>query len=184
MPPLLDLRSQRSRLMPAELVRDRRASRTTHRLGGSHGSGRRREPVWAGSIVVEVGEQLPIGDELFLQPGAILGRQILKHLGREIPINLAHNLRIPTMGRGRSLAAASVTTFGTQFCHRESLIHQRITPTRSPSTEAHPRPDRAQDGSFWSVNRLGQWSLTGRLFVDDALHRHVPEPGCISDLAK
>lgn len=65
------------------------------------------------SILVKVGERLLVGDELLLQPGAVLQGKIFKHLGGAIPVNLAHNSRISIIGPARSLAAGNVTTFGT-----------------------------------------------------------------------
>lgn len=49
-------------------------------------------------MVVQVGEQLPVRGELFLQPGALFRGQVFEHLSGAIPVNLAHDSRIPVPG--------------------------------------------------------------------------------------
>jgi hypothetical protein len=56
--------------------------------------------VLAVSMVVEVGEQLPVRDELFLKPGAIFRGQLFEHLGGAGLVNLAHSSKIPVLAAG------------------------------------------------------------------------------------
>ncbi len=49
-------------------------------------------------MVVQVGEQLPVRGELFLQLGALFRGQVFEHLGGAIPVNLAHDSRIRVPG--------------------------------------------------------------------------------------
>src|SRR5438270_6634543 len=89
----------RLRLLPwrGRAARDRRGRRrTTRHPDAPTRSARLRSRASAGSMLVQVVEQLPVGDQLLVEPGALLRRQCRCHLDRPVTLRLAHAARIPT----------------------------------------------------------------------------------------
>jgi hypothetical protein len=89
-------------------------------------------------MVVQIDKQLSICGELLLEPGALLGGQLVGHLSGAIPVNLAHSSRIPDHRYGCS--APSGSDHSDRFCARPEacsrLRRERIPPNLGRSHSA------------------------------------------------
>lgn len=63
--------------VPDLVDRDRQAHRTIRPHAGQPGRTRQRDLQTAESMIVEVGEQLPVLLEPFIQPGAVCGLEVV-----------------------------------------------------------------------------------------------------------